>query len=102
RVSNLPTVWTNAMAGWFLSGGAWTGELGWVALGMSLLYVAGMTLNDAFDAAWDRQHAPARPIPSGRISAKSVWILGAAQGVAGVCILLAGTTVHPAFLAALS
>jgi len=101
RVSNLPTIWTNVLVGWFLSGGSWTGELGWITLGMSLVYVAGMTLNDAFDAKWDREHARSRPIPSGRIDAAAVWTLGALQMVAGVEILVGLTSVHSLFSALL-
>lgn len=97
RVSNLPTVWTNVMVGWFLSDGGWVAELGWITLGMSLIYVAGMTLNDAFDAKWDRENAPGRPIPSGRISEATVWTIGALQLLAGVEILIALTSVHPLF-----
>ncbi len=45
----------------------------------SLLYVAGMTLNDVFDAELDRRQRPERPIPSGRISLVSArrfgWML---------------------------
>lgn len=93
RVSNLPTVWANVAVGWFLSGGGWTGEFGWIVLGMSLIYVAGMTLNDAFDAAWDRAHAPSRPIPAGRIGRGAVWAVGLLQMVAGVGVLVACTTV---------
>ncbi len=95
RVSNLPTVWTNVAVGWFLSGGGWTGELGWTVLGMSLLYIAGMTLNDAYDAAWDRLHAASRPIPSGRIGRGAVWAVGIGEMAAGTAILLGATTVHP-------
>lgn len=101
RVSNLPTIWTNVAVGWFLSGGGWTGELGWLILGMSLVYVAGMTLNDAFDAAWDREHAPQRPIPSERISQRTVWLLGFAQMGAGLAVLHVGTSAHAILLAGL-
>jgi len=97
RISNLPTIWTNVLVGWFLSGGAWTGELSWILLGMSLIYIAGMTLNDAFDAKWDRENAPGRPIPSGRISEATVWTLGALQMLAGLEILIGLTSVHPLF-----
>ncbi len=93
RVSNLPTVWTNALAGWFLAGGGWDRELLWIEIGVSLLYVAGMTLNDAFDAEWDRKHAPERPIPSGAISAKAVWMLGIVQMLAGAAVWLLATDV---------
>lgn len=101
RVSNLPTVWTNVAAGWFLSGGGWTAEAGWIVLGMSLVYVAGMTLNDAFDSAWDREHAAHRPIPSGRIGPGAVWFAGSVQLVAGMAALALRTSVHPLLLAGL-
>src|SRR5881392_1903166 len=56
RVSNLPTVWSNCLAGWLLGGGGRWALLAWACVGTSLLYVAGMFLNDAFDFNFDRQH----------------------------------------------
>ena len=51
RVSNLPTVWTNVMAGMALGGAALRPSVVVpLALAVSLFYVAGMWLNDAFDA----------------------------------------------------
>ena len=78
RVSNLPTVWTNVMAGLALNGGALTPQV-IIPLGVatSLFYVAGMYLNDAFDWRWDAQHRPERPIPAGEISARAVFATGA-------------------------
>ena len=84
RTSNLPTVWTNVLAGWFLAGGAWSGQIAWLILGVSALYLGGMTLNDAFDVKWDRKHAPERPVPSGAISERGVWGLGVFWMVIGV------------------
>lgn len=101
RTSNLPTVWTNVSVGWFLSGGGWTAEFGWILLGMSLLYIAGMTWNDAFDAEWDRKNAPDRPIPAGRIGERGVWILGGLEMIAGVVVLSILSTVHPLFIGGL-
>lgn len=76
RVSNLPTVWSNCYAGWWLSGaGSWAGLLQ-LCLAASCLYLGGMYLNDAFDAQFDSQHRPERPIPSGIITAATVWKLG--------------------------
>lgn len=95
RVSNLPTIWSNVIAGWFLSGGGWGGELAWIMLGMSLFYLAGMTLNDVFDEKWDREHATHRPIPSGRITATRAWVVGIVLMAAGYGVLSLGTTVHP-------
>jgi len=102
RVSNLPTIWTNAMAGWFLCGGGWSTTFLWVVLGMSLLYLAGMALNDAFDHEWDREHAPERPLPSGAISLPWVWSVGLLQMVGGLAFLLLGGGVHPVLAGALA
>lgn len=76
RVSNLPTVWSNCLAGWILAGGGPVSRFGWLCLGATFLYVAGMYFNDAFDATFDRQHRPERPIPSGAISVTAVWQFG--------------------------
>jgi len=76
RVSNLPTVWSNCLAGWILAEGGPVGRFGLLCLGATLLYIAGMYLNDAFDATFDRQHRPERPIPSGAISVTAVWQFG--------------------------
>jgi 4-hydroxybenzoate polyprenyltransferase len=76
RASNLPTVWSNCLAGWILGGaGRWI-EFFWLCLGASLLYTGGMFLNDAFDSNFDRQHRRQRPIPSGAISEREVWWAG--------------------------
>lgn len=96
RVSNLPTVWTNVLAGWFLVGGGKFGvELALIMLGISLLYVAGMTLNDAFDQGWDKENAPERPIPSGAISGNTAWTIGLIEMVSGIAVLLVGTSCEP-------
>lgn len=92
RVSNLPTVWTNVLAAWIIASGhgwRWTPALGWLLLGASLIYSAGMILNDAFDAAWDRDHRPERPIPSGRIGLTTVWAIGLAWLIGGAVIMIA-------------
>jgi 4-hydroxybenzoate polyprenyltransferase len=77
RVSNLPTVWTNVLAGAVLSGGDWRNwRLGLMLVAMSLFYVGGMYLNDYFDRAIDGRERPERPIPSGHISAHAVAVIG--------------------------
>jgi 4-hydroxybenzoate polyprenyltransferase len=88
RVSNLPTVWSNCLAGWWLSGGGNLWKLPFLFLGVSALYTGGMFLNDAFDEEFDRQRRPSRPIPSGLISADAVWKFGGACLVAGILLLL--------------
>ena len=87
RVSNLPTVWTNCLAGWWLSGGGNYWKLPLLLVGMSALYMGGMFLNDAFDADFDRQRRASRPIPVGAISVELVWRWGFAWLGFGVLCL---------------
>lgn len=77
RVSNLPTVWTNVLAGSVLSGAAIDPVTSArLMAGLSLFYVGGMFLNDAFDRAIDARERPERPIPSGALSAGEVFAVG--------------------------
>ena len=77
RVSNLPTVWSNGLAGWVLSGALLDiGELVAVLIALSSFYVGGMYLNDAFDAEIDARERAGRPIPSGAVSRGMVFLLG--------------------------
>ncbi|GAA0585594.1 UbiA family prenyltransferase [Craurococcus roseus] len=90
RVSNLPTVWTNAITGVALAGvSPWHWATVPAALGLSLSYVGGMYLNDAFDRAVDARERPSRPIPSGAAEANTVFAAGFALLLGGVAMLLA-------------
>jgi heme O synthase-like polyprenyltransferase len=102
RASNLPTVWSNCLAGWWLGGGGSVGKLLIVCFAGSAIYIGGMYLNDAFDVEFDRQHRPERPIPSGQISERQVWSHGLGWLLAGMVILFffgATTTVLTLLLA---
>ncbi|MDD5141618.1 MAG: UbiA family prenyltransferase [Verrucomicrobiales bacterium] len=91
RVSNLPTIWSNCLAGWWLSGGGNFWKLPLLLLGVSALYTGGMFLNDAFDAEFDRQRRTSRPIPSGKIPLEMVWRFGWAWLALGIfCLLFLG------------
>lgn len=91
RVSNLPTVWSNVLAGATLSGAALAPDaapaLAAIALAISLLYLAGMYLNDAFDRRIDTRERPERPIPAGRVTAATVFTTGFAMMATGLLIL---------------
>lgn len=92
RVSNLPTVWSNCLAGWWLAGGGNLWKLPFLLMGTSLLYIGGMFLNDAFDVDFDRQRRPTRPIPNGAINEEWVWIYGWAWlGLGIVFLIICGT-----------
>lgn len=85
RGSNLPTVWSNLFAGWLL-GYVYTDRYPWpfallgsllgLLIGVSLIYVGGMILNDAFDARWDAERRSTRPIPAGLVSARAAFVVG--------------------------
>lgn len=90
RVSNLPTVWTNTLAGVALSGASpWQWATLPTALGLSLAYLGGMYLNDAFDRTIDARERPSRPIPSGAADANTVFALGFGLLLGAVAALLA-------------
>jgi hypothetical protein len=114
RVSNLPTTWTNVAAGLALAGGTAGASAATLDAGVvlalcavvSCMYVGGMFLNDAFDREYDRRERPERPIPSGEVSAASVFAVGFAllaigiAGSAALALLRPGGTGLPPVLAA--
>ena len=103
RVSNLPTVWSNCLAGWWLGGGGNFGKLPLLLFGASALYTGGMFLNDAFDAEFDRQRRSSRPIPSGAISLAAVWRWSfALLGLGAISLAVLGKTTGVLTLALLA
>ncbi|MFK7856691.1 MAG: UbiA family prenyltransferase [Granulosicoccus sp.] len=97
RVSNLPTVWTNALAGIILAGGGIFGTQSAALLfAMSLAYIGGMFLNDAFDHEIDSIQRPERPIPAGLVSARDVYIAGFAMLFLSVALIHLASPGNPA------
>lgn len=89
RVSNLPTVWTNVLAGLVLAGGQARGSRFFILeLSLSCSYIGGMFLNDVFDRDYDRRFRPERPIPSGAASAQEVLAIGVGLLATGFLVLL--------------
>ena len=86
RLMRLPTVFTaitNVLCGYFVSTDSRhlpellsRSELWLLLLTSSLLYLAGMVLNDVFDYELDSRERPERPLPSGQISRRGAGILG--------------------------
>ena len=60
-----------------------------MALAVSLLYTAGMFLNDAFDRTFDARFRPDRPIPAGDVTSGEAFISGWALLAGGVAVLAA-------------
>jgi 4-hydroxybenzoate polyprenyltransferase len=90
RVSNLPTVWSNVIAGAWLGGARpSSASLILLAAAISLFYTGGMFLNDAFDREIDARERPERPIPAGFVSAAEVFAVGFGLLAAGEIAVLA-------------
>lgn len=88
RVSNLPTVWSDLLAGWYLAGGSFAPCTFFTVLIVgSFLYTGGMFLNDFCDADFDSQYRPERPIPAGLISRKTVGWCASAGLLLGTAFL---------------
>jgi hypothetical protein len=88
RISNLPTVWTNVVAGSVIAGDARPDQLGLIALAMTAFYVGGMYLNDFFDRVADARDRPGRPIDAGEITAGAVSSIGFGLLAAGVLLMM--------------
>jgi len=87
RISNLPTVWTNTLVGVTLAGSVSLDPRVLVLLvALSLFYIGGMFLNDAFDREFDARTRPDRPIPAGQVTAGTVF--GSGFGMLGAGVLL--------------
>jgi hypothetical protein len=75
RVALLPTILSHALAGWWLGGAGRPWGLLGLWLGTACLYLGGACLNDACDAEFDAAFRRQRPVPSGAIGLRSVWLL---------------------------
>lgn len=87
RISNLPTVWSNLLAGMVLAGQVKASSAALLLPALSLFYLSGMFLNDAFDRGVDASERPERPIPSGLISANTVFVAGWGMMALGLLLL---------------
>jgi 4-hydroxybenzoate polyprenyltransferase len=93
RAGNFPSVWSNVLAALVLSaplGVTWPapGLLALACLAGSLAYAGGTTLNDVFDAGFDRKHRPERAIPRGLISRATAGVVGGLQLALGLGLLV--------------
>jgi len=68
RLSNLPTIWSNCLAGWLLGGAGNEGVLLNLCFGVSCIYIGAMFMNDLCDIKYDAQYRPERPLPAGVIT----------------------------------
>ncbi|MFU8780801.1 MAG: UbiA family prenyltransferase [Kiritimatiellia bacterium] len=97
RISNVPTIVSNVLAGAALAG-LWEqgisgmympqwGSVLLIVLTMALFYTAGMYLNDYFDFRIDCRERPERPLPSGVLSRTTVLVCVCGYFAAGLVAL---------------
>ena len=87
RVSNLPTVWSNCLCAWILTGSEQVGSFILILTGTSSMYIGGMFLNDFCDVEFDTRHRPERPIPSALISRKNVFRISVFLIIGGFAVM---------------
>src|SRR3954454_12895902 len=89
RISNIPTVWTNVLAGSVIAGGERNpGLIALIMLAMTAFYVGGMYLNDFFDREIDARDRPGRPIHAREIRAGTVSSIGFGLLAIGVALMI--------------
>lgn len=92
RISNVPTVVSDAVAGGVLAGAGAdvrVATIAPVAAAMVLFYTAGMVANDVFDLDVDCRERPERPLPSGLVSVRSAVVATILLFASGEALLLA-------------
>lgn len=95
RAGNFPSVASNTLAALVLTSAAGAtnafpapGLLALAIIAGCLVYAGGATLNDVFDAAFDRERRPERAIPRGLISRAGAAWLGGAEMALGLALLV--------------
>lgn len=102
RASNLPTIWTNVLAGGLLATGHFVpSHFLLLAMALSCFYLAGMCLNDICDADYDRLQRPSRPIPSQRVSVRGAKTFTLLLFAGGMLLLTAAPNLRGAAAAIL-
>src|SRR3954467_14131559 len=90
RAPNLFTVPGDPLAGYLLANGSDIDRSWLFAIVASLcFYAAGLLMNDLADEAEDLRERPNRPLPSGAVGRRSVWMVMALLCVAGFGALAA-------------
>jgi 4-hydroxybenzoate polyprenyltransferase len=89
RISNLPSVWTNVLAGSVIAGGGHHPDrIAPILIAMTAFYVGGMYLNDFYDRAIDARDRPGRPIDAGEIRAGTVSLIGFGLLAVGIVLMI--------------
>jgi geranylgeranylglycerol-phosphate geranylgeranyltransferase len=97
-MSTLTGVLAVVMGGYVANTGAWL-KVGLAGLATMLVSAAANAWNDYLDIEIDKINQPKRPLPSGMVSPRAVWIFSLVA--AGLSLLFAAFINWPAFLIAL-
>jgi 4-hydroxybenzoate polyprenyltransferase len=89
RISNVPTVWTNVLAGSVIAGATLhLDQIAVIVTAVTALYIGGMYLNDFFDREIDARDRPGRPISAGEIGAGTVALIGFGLLATGIALAI--------------
>ena len=88
RAANVFTAASNVIAGFLIVRGQWAPAetLALLFVASACMYLAGMVLNDVYDAELDATERPERPIPAGHISRTTASSAGWALITSGVLL----------------
>ncbi len=76
RAEQLPTVFSNCVAGWWLGGGGNPANLFIVSGGAILVFLGASLLSHAFGLSFDRQHRREHAAPLGKVGLRTLWRVG--------------------------
>jgi 4-hydroxybenzoate polyprenyltransferase len=87
RVSYLPTVWSNCLAGMWLGGGGDWHLVPYLLVASTFIFLGGSFLKEACSAGFDSQHRRWRPIAAGHITVRAVFLWAWYWLILGVAVL---------------
>ncbi len=96
RLANLPTIWSNIIVGLGVGFGfSKEHDFSWfIFIGLSLLYVGGIVLNDVFDNRYDCKAKSDKPICLGDVSIKVATLIGHFSLVTGLIFISLPTWIN--------
>jgi hypothetical protein len=87
RVSYLPTIWSNCLAGMWLGGGGDLHPVPYLLVASTFIFLGGSFFKEVCSAEFDSQHRRWRPIAAGHISVRAVFLWAWYWLILGVGVL---------------
>ena len=87
-LNNFITIFAVFMGAWIAGLSGYMDKLFFALLSACLISAGGYAINDYFDLEIDKINKPARPLPSGKVTAKSALVYSFILFLIGICISL--------------